>query len=143
MTPVERYLDALDRLRNLPYLWGGDDPMTGFDCSGVVVEGLTAAGVLSHGSDYTAPQLWDRFEGKRIGISQAAETKGALLFYANKKGEIIHVETSLGDGYVIGAIGGGQATTSPGAAEMSNAFVKIRPYGYRGAAIVAANPFKE
>jgi len=28
------------------YLWGGDDPLAGFDCSGFVIEILKSVGIL-------------------------------------------------------------------------------------------------
>jgi hypothetical protein len=42
----------------LPYRWGGDDPIQGFDCSGLIVEVLQAVGLLPHGSDLTANGLY-------------------------------------------------------------------------------------
>jgi len=54
---------------------------------------------------------------------------------------VTHVEASRGDGTVIGAIGGGAKTLTLGDAVASNAFVKIRPIGYRGQPTIACDPW--
>lgn len=123
------------------YVWGGDDPMSGFDCSGLIVEALQSAGVLPHGTDYTSQQLRQQFATREISIDAAKHTPGALIFYGTGLAKIEHVAMSLGNGTAIQAAGGGQATTSPGAAERANAFVKVRPFNYRGVPIAAVDPF--
>src|SRR5262245_24009514 len=42
---------------NSPYAWGGDDSITGFDCSGLVIEGLRSVGLLARDGDWTAADL--------------------------------------------------------------------------------------
>ncbi len=50
------------RFIGLPYLWGGDDPIAGFDCSGLIVDVLQAVGLLAHKSDYSAAALYEQFK---------------------------------------------------------------------------------
>ena len=142
MTPKDIFLDVVNRLYGIMYRWGGDDPETGFDCSGLVVEGLQSAGAIPHGSDETADSLWRKYRTKEVSLGIARETSGALFFYLNTAGKATHVEVSLGNGYVIGAIGGGPGTVTPGDAAASNAFVKIRPVNYRGGPTKAVNPWR-
>ncbi|MFC1535727.1 NlpC/P60 family protein, partial [Candidatus Neomarinimicrobiota bacterium] len=35
----------------LPYLWGGDDAVAGYDCSGLVIEILKSVGLLQRSGD--------------------------------------------------------------------------------------------
>lgn len=111
-------------LHGLPYRWGGDDPGTGFDCSGYIIEILKSVGRLPRSGDWTAHALWDEFAGKERDPAQL----GCLAFWWNNaKTRIIHVEFCLDSKHTIGASGGGSKTTSFEAASKSNAFIKIRP----------------
>lgn len=106
-----------------PYRWGGDDPIAGFDCSGLVQELLSSAGIDPPG-DQTAQGLHDYFEKKgsfnKYGM-------GALAFFGESAKKISHVAFCL-DGYrMLEAGGGGSATTSLDAAIKQNAYVRIRP----------------
>ena len=38
-------LDYAYSFLGTPYRWGGDDPLTGIDCSGLALEVLKAAGI--------------------------------------------------------------------------------------------------
>ena len=41
----------------LPYIWGGDDTIKGFDCSGFVIELFKSVGILPRKGDWTAETL--------------------------------------------------------------------------------------
>lgn len=121
----------------LPYHWGGDDPMRGFDCSGLVIEVFQAVGLLPHNSDFTANGLYIRYKDKMPTHNQ----EGCLCFWFNPAGLATHIEMLIDGGHTIGASGGGSSTTSTDAAADQNAFVKIRPLGYRGAGFKIRDPF--
>lgn len=133
-------LDVLKRYVGLPYRWGGNDPMTGFDCSGLMVEVLQSVGLMGRKEDYNANQLAEQYA--ETDILQP----GVMVFYDwNKDGVIDHVEMVVsvseeGDIFTIGASGGNSATTSEIAAANQNAFVKVRPLmeGYK----LANDPFQ-
>lgn len=120
-----------------PYRWAGDDPIQGFDCSGLVIEVLIAAGLLPHRYDTTAEGLHEKWEANTVPAAQA----GCLVFWTNSLGRISHVEMAIDEGHTIGASGGGASTTDEEAAAQQNAFVKVRPIGYRGANYKIVDPF--
>ena len=125
MTKREAALWVWEKQLGQPYLWMGDTPLAGFDCSGLVIEGLRAVGIIGRKDDYASYQLADMWPA-------TTDIKpGCLVFW--KRGERIrHVEIvwqRLEDGTVltIGASGGGSKTDNKQDAIDSDAYVKIRP----------------
>lgn len=107
-----------------PYLWGGDDPVKGFDCSGFCIEILKSVGILPRAGDWTAQMLWDKF--KACEVSDPYD--GCLVFWTNSAGtKVVHVEYALDSKLCIGASGGGSRTIDEQAAIDQNAYVKVRP----------------
>ena len=129
-----------------PYRWGGDDPVFGFDCSGLIHEVLQAVGLERHGHDSTADELWERFQG----FPSLQGYPGRLVFWFTPAGRAVHVELCLDEDYTIGASGGGSATGGTldtreealADAAAQNAYVKIRPINYRGDGFKIVDPFK-
>ncbi len=121
-----------------PYRWGGDDPMSGFDCSGFVVEILQGVGILSLGRDYTAHDLMTIFKPAVVASGYA----GCLAFWTDKQGRATHVMLMIDAEHVIGAAGGGSATVSVVDAIRENAYIKLRPLSYRRDAPIIIDPFK-
>jgi hypothetical protein len=140
MKKLDLALDSAKRLINLPYRWGGNDPMEGFDCSGLVIEILQSAGLFPRNKDTTAHGLSLLFpETEVIG-------PGVLVFYDwNSDKRFDHVEMVIaidedGELYTIGASDGDDRTTTVTNAQMQDAYVKIRPL--RGGYTKAVNPFE-
>lgn len=119
----------------LPYIWGGDDAILGFDCSGLMVEVLQAVGLIPHGSDFSAAGLYDRFKSGAVAQGYA----GCLVFWLSGT-HIIHVEMMIDDLHTVGASGGGSATLTIADAIRVNAFVRQRPLGYRGDTYLVVDP---
>jgi hypothetical protein len=119
-----------------PYRWGGDDPIWGFDCSGLVIEGLKGANKFHRDKDATAAGLATMY------LPAPVLRPGCLLFWGNP---IIHVEVVWqivgGQPYTIGASGGGSSTRTQEDAARFNAYVKIRPA--RPGWVRAVDPFLE
>jgi len=133
-------VEVLKTHLGLPYKWGGDDTIGGFDCSGLVIDVLKSAGIIVENKDYTAEGLSKLYEETDVLLP------GSLVFYDwNKDGIEDHVEMIAftdedGNVFTIGASGGGSATTSPQSAMEQNAYVKVRPM--RSGYTLVTDPFK-
>ena len=119
-----------------PYKWGGSNPISGFDCSGLVQELLSAAGIDPVG-DQSAQAFHDHF----VKTSQPnVMGPGALAFYGKSEKEISHITFMIDERFCIGANGGGSKTVDEAAADKANAFVKIRPVDYRSDLVAILMP---
>jgi peptidoglycan DL-endopeptidase CwlO len=126
MDALHIFIALIESFLGKPYRWGGDDPMEGFDCSGLVNELLQSVGVLPHKSDFTAQMLYDKF---RTGDNICK--LGHLLFFGKSMKEVTHVTMALCETLMIEAGGGGSSTISLDAAVKQNAFVRVRPIWIR------------
>lgn len=129
----ELALDVWRAQLNEPYRWGGDDPLQGFDCSGLVIEGLKSAGILPREGDWSADVLANGVFKDYARLTDVRSfTPGSLLFWnRGAPPRIGHVEVVWavlnGKVFTIGASGGGSAETDLQRAIDDNAYVKIRP----------------
>gem|GEM_PF-1289547 len=126
----------IKRLLFLPYLWGGDDPMAGFDCSGLVLEVLQSIGKIKHRVDMNAHSLYLTFMDKQVSKGYA----GCLMFWF-KGTKAAHVEMMINDRFVIGSSGGSSGTLNRQQAIEQNAFIKMRPWNYRKGPCKIVDPF--
>ncbi len=108
-----------------PYIWGGNSPIKGLDCSGFVIEILKSIGRLPSLGDWTAQGLFDAFSSKRIDETDLCE--GCLIFWKNDDGRANHVEYALNPYLSIGARGGRSIKTEKDVIE-KGAYIKIRPW---------------
>ena len=116
-----------------PYIWGGDDPMRGFDCSGFVIECLKSVGILPRKGDWPAMGLYGMFPLVENPYA------GCLVFWGAPR--IIHVEFCIDDKLSIGASGGGSKTKTAADAISQNAYIKIRPFRSRNGIAGFCDPF--
>jgi len=127
-----------------PYRWGGDNPSAGFDCSGLVIEGLKSVGILPRTGDWTAQVLLASVFGDKPRITDKSAIRPGMLVFWKRGASIGHVEIVwkvLDDGTIltIGASGGGSRTRTLADAQAQGAYVKVRPLVEPYAAIV--DPF--
>jgi cell wall-associated NlpC family hydrolase len=80
-----------------PYLWGGETPGLGFDCSGLVQHAYSAAGLAL---PRTAQSQFDA--GPRLPPDQAPQL-GDLVFFGTGPSRVTHVGIALGDGRMVDA----------------------------------------
>lgn len=103
-----------------PYHWGGDDPINGFDCSGLVIELLKSQGVVERDFDTTAAGLAAKFP------ATLEPNFGTLALFGPLE-KPTHVGFCLTADLMIEAGGGGSATLTREDAARQNAFVRVRP----------------
>jgi len=124
-----------------PYLWGGDDPMSGFDCSGLIVETLQAHGLLERGRDYTAHGLRELFIGRGCLEITGLAYAGCIVFWPGRNNRIGHVAIMVDAEHMVHAAGGGSAIDSLDDAKKFNAYIRKDRVGYRGDNYIIVDPF--
>jgi cell wall-associated NlpC family hydrolase len=106
----------------LPYRWGGDDSIDGFDCSGYVQEILAAAGIDPRG-DQTAQALYDLLAPNS---THGGMGPGYLAFFGESVTKITHVAFCVDSYRMLEAGGGGSRTVTKQDAASQNAYVRMR-----------------
>lgn len=117
------------RMWGLPYLWGGDDPIAGMDCSGGILELLKSCNGWPSKVDATAQTLYDHFSkdpnGKPLDLNEET-LLGDLVFFGPSKTNISHVGMAF-NGEIMFEFGGGDSkTTTLDAAKKQNAYARFR-----------------
>lgn len=114
-----------------PYIWGGDGSGKcdgGFDCSGLVLECLTAFG-LYDGHDTTAQGLYKALcSNGWMGVPRHLETDGDVLFFGKDRAHITHVAIAIDSDLMVEAGGGGAKCKT---AATSTGMVRVRPISWR------------
>lgn len=118
-------------LMGLPYQWGGDTPMAGFDCSGFVLELLKSQGLWPSGEDSSSQGLFMWFVKQGPKVFVKTPEFGAILFFGKSADQITHTAFALNQALMIEAGGGTSDTISRDAAIKQKAFIKVRPISHR------------
>lgn len=114
-----------------PYIWGGDDPVRGFDCSGLVQE-ILASGGFDPRSDQTAQGLYDILSRDHKLLTKKEDIQTcSLVFFGKSSSEISHVGFAVNKWQMVEAGGGGSRTLTEDDAIKQNAYVRIRPISAR------------
>lgn len=122
------------------YLYGGSGPLSGFDCSGLVIEILKGGGILPNKFDASAQGLFDRFTLGIYGAVVFEAQFNDLVFYGKSTKAIEHVCYVVDAHRAIGANGGTSRTLTFQSAVDSDAFVKLRSLDYRGDRVAIVRP---
>lgn len=130
-------MDLAWTMLHRPYIWGGDDPIKGFDCSGMQIELLKSVGILPREGDWTAQGLWNYFQNKVVKFPD----RGCLVFWGNSSDSVVHIELCWNSKLCIGASGGGSKTKTVEDAIAQNAYVKLRPISSRSGVVGYVDPF--
>lgn len=133
MTTQDLFMQHLISFLNVPYKWGGSNPLEGLDCSGLAQLALGFLGLDPPG-DQTADALWQRYKGSKVEIPWL----GCLSFYG--KNEATHVGIMLGSVYMIEAGGGGRLIAARAEAAAAGAYVKISRASRRSDLLGYCNP---
>lgn len=121
------------------YRWGGNNPISGFDCSGLCCEILKAFGILQYSQDLSAQDL-AAFCLKAYGAGEIKE--GSILFFGKEK-QVTHVGIAIDGKFMIESGGGDSTVVNQEMADIKNAFVRIRPISMMKGFVFASNVFPE
>jgi cell wall-associated NlpC family hydrolase len=113
-------VDYIQHWLGLPYFWGGDDPIAGFDCSGIIIEVLQTHGLIDRGDDYTAEGLRQKYSSYVVSEPYA----GCLVFFINTQNRASHVAMCMDRSFIIHASGGSRNVKSLKEAIEKNAYIK-------------------
>lgn len=117
----------------VPYIYGGNNPLVGFDCSGLIVEGLRAQGLIRHDEDLTSQGIYNRMTTgmKYFSPELSGVQRDDLLFFGKSPMEITHIAIARDSRIMLEAGGGDSKCTTIGKAKKRNAFVRERPIRMR------------
>lgn len=108
---------------------GGDDPINGFDCSGLACEWGRAAGLFPYNFRTNAQGLYEVLIVN--GSLHDEPGLGDYAFFGKSTAQISHVGIALDNYFMIEAGGGDASTVTEEIASLKNAFVRLRPVRYR------------
>lgn len=134
------FMDYIECFLLTPYVWGGTGPW-GVDCSGLIIEGLKAVGLVRNDFDSTAQGLYNLFSQIHRGEVKFKVEEGCLLFFGKSTKAITHIALSKDERFMIEAGGGDSSVISDETAEAKNAFVRIRPIALRKDLVAIVLPF--
>lgn len=120
----------------VPYIWGGNNRLTGMDCSGLVCELLRSAGEIGS-EDLTAQGIYDKVH---LTGSHQAYLPGALAFFGESVTKITHVGMLVDKYRMIEAGGGGRECLTVADAAKRGAMVRIRPLKSRKDLVAVIRP---
>ena len=119
---------VMQNITFIPYKWGGDDPMGGFDCSGGIQELLASVGLDPKG-DQTAQALYNYFSSPDLGCEPPSVEFGDLIFFGNKR--VTHVAMAVTKTIMFEFGGGGSKTINKEQAAKHNAYGRFRAISNR------------
>lgn len=116
----------------VPYIWGGNNPLVGFDCSGLVMEGLKRQGLVGPHEDLTSQGIYERLVGfKHFAPETVHLQENDLLFFGTSPMNITHISVARDNHIMLEAGGGDSSCTSVEISKQKNAFVRERPIRMR------------
>ena len=122
------FLEYAQQFIGVRYVWGGNTPEQGFDCSGFVCEALRSQNYIGK-EDLNSQGLYERFS--KIGYASEVRP-GSLLFFGSNLDSISHVSIALNKDQMLEAAGEGRQATD-------NGFVRVRHISTRKDLLAAIN----
>ncbi|MDB4883171.1 MAG: hypothetical protein JWL95_1937 [Gemmatimonadetes bacterium] len=95
---ASRVLGSADRYVGVPYVWGGNTPSSGFDCSGFTKYVFAAQGIQLPRTSREQARA-----GDGVPVDFGEMVPGDLLFFAEPGEAISHVAIYVGSGRIIHA----------------------------------------
>jgi cell wall-associated NlpC family hydrolase len=107
----------------IPYIWGGNVPHTGLDCSGMVLITLKKAGIIPASYDLHSQGIYNHLIEKDFSSCEPEED--CILFFGSSTNRISHVAIAISETRMIEARGGGRTTNTIKEALRKNAMVDL------------------
>ncbi len=100
-------------MQGIPYIYGGENPSVGLDCSALIKKGLQYCGIVPENRDFSAQMLYDYLMAKSFQSCEPSED--CVLFFspANSLNDIKHVALAISPLDMLEAAGGGRTTLTP------------------------------
>lgn len=121
----------------IPYHYGGNNPIDGYDCSGFVMEFMHMFDVGPKGDasaqmiyDYYRKHLDETVSGIGYDFTKPPPL-GTLVFFGKDSKHISHIGLMINQAQMAEAGGGTRDTLTEREAANNNAYIKIRPYTRR------------
>lgn len=112
----------------VPYIYGGNNPISGMDCSGFVCELLRASGVLV--GDHSSQMIYEYLVAN--GAQECRGPRcGAIVFFGKAIDKISHVGFCVNSDIMLEAGGGDHSVKHRSDAELKGAFIKMSPISKR------------
>lgn len=124
---------------NIPYIYGGKNPLSGEDCSGLVCEFLKVLGVIQTNEEFGSQQLYDKFKPMTLTGDSVVASTGSLAFYGKDESHIDHVAMFLDSNFIVEAGHGTADTLTKDIATQRGAYSRVRPYKYRSDLVTVLN----
>lgn len=136
MDGLEVLIEELQDCMHVPYKWGGNNPIMGLDCSGLVCWGYKRIGMLGFNEDLSAQGLLKRYWDYRV----PDPVRGALLFFGPALNDVRHVAVAISEKMMIEAGGGNKLTITRDDAIANNAMVRRQPIFVRKDLVAVSFP---
>jgi cell wall-associated NlpC family hydrolase len=117
-------------LLGTPYIWGGNSPIMGLDCSGKSILILQSQALLPYPWDGRVGNIY-RYLLNHGGTSIAKPQRGAFVFFGKSFTDMSHIGFCVNPLVMIHAGGGDSSVKTLADAIKKQAFVKMQPIHYR------------
>lgn len=127
-----------------PYIYAGNNRLTGLDCGGFVCEVLRSFGFVGPFEDLDCQSIYDRLSiapgSTRFASGDEIPAASILFFKETGSKEMTHTAIALERRRMIECGGGGKVTTDVHKAAMVGAMVRERPISFRKDLVCAILP---
>ena len=141
---IDHVIEYARSFRGTPYVYGGNNRLSGLDCSGFVCEVLRSFGLVGPHEDLSSQQLFDKLKsapGSALQSPVKVMAPGLILFFQPKgNSKIDHVALCVDNLRMIEAGGGGRTCTDFQTAARFGAMVRERMISNRDDLVAAIFP---
>lgn len=134
--------DLMIKYIGIPYIWGGNHPLEGFDCSGLVLWLMKSVNWWGK-EDTTAQGLYD--ELMEMGhcdfdLDDESYLIGTIAFFGKSESRVTHVGMIVADRLMIEAGGGGRKNRTYQDSVANGGQVRIRSIDDRQDLVALVSP---